>query len=140
MGCALLLADGHTVTEPPAAVTSMREQQLDVVVEALRSLQRGVAALRVTVGDHAVRLDDVDVRLDDTASRVDTVDGSSASRRGRCSVSCSAAVADGVCHGMVTGTVLQLTTAVTALRSQLQALRGTTASTSDVDRMSAQVC
>jgi hypothetical protein len=139
MGCALLHVDGRTVTELPAAVTSMREQ-LDVVAEALKSVQRGVATLRVRVGDHAARLDDVDVRLDDTASRVDTVDGSSASRRGRCSVSCSAAVADGVCHGMVTGTVLQLTTAVTALRSQLQALRGTTASTSDVDRMSAQVC
>jgi hypothetical protein len=76
MDCALLLVDGRTVTELPAAVTSMREQQLDVVVEALKSVQRGVAALRVTVGDHAVRLDDVDVRLDGTASRVDTVDGS----------------------------------------------------------------
>jgi hypothetical protein len=75
MGCVLLLADGRTVTELPAAVTSMREQ-LDVVAEALKSVQRGVTALRVTVGGHSVRLDDVDARVDGTASRVDTVDGS----------------------------------------------------------------
>ncbi len=49
---------------------------MDHLSEALKSVQRGVAALRATVGDHAVRLDDVDVRLDGTASRVDTVDGS----------------------------------------------------------------
>ncbi len=51
------------------------------------------------------------------------------------------------CCVAVAGTVLQLSTAVTSLRSQLQALRGTAASASDVsrlvadvDRLSAQVC
>jgi hypothetical protein len=134
MGCALLLADGRE--ELPAAVTSLREQ-LDVVAEALKSVQRGVAARRITVGDHAARLDDVDVRLDGTASRVDTVDGSClfASRH-----MFHKLLFLTVCRGVVTGTVLQLTTAVTSLRSQLQALRGTAASASDMDRMSAQVC
>ncbi len=116
---------------------------MDHLSKTFKSVQRGVAALRVTVSGHAVRLDDIDVRLDGTASRVDTVEGSClfASRHRICSTSSCfrRCVVLTVCRGVVTGTVLQLSTALTSLRSQLHALRGTAASASDVSRLVAEV-